>query len=147
MLGLYVWIAVFVGYYQAERVQQWHDSLDWLVMISAAAVLGVIALIQLMELPLFRTTASHAIFRLAVINAKGELADKLTLLRRWAIVWFPLFVPMSFAALLSEKAGPTAAFIYALVLLGLWIGAATHAVIHPNRGLHDRLAGTWVVRR
>ena len=40
-----------------------------------------------------------------------------------------------------------AAFICALVLLLLWISAAVYAVIHPNRGLHDRLAGTWVVRR
>ncbi len=39
------------------------------------------------------------------------------------------------------------AFIGALEVLLLWIGAAVHAVIHPNRGLHDRLAGTWVVRR
>jgi uncharacterized RDD family membrane protein YckC len=29
----------------------------------------------------------------------------------------------------------------------LWIGAAVYAVIVPNRGLHDRLAGTWVVRQ
>jgi uncharacterized RDD family membrane protein YckC len=146
MLGLYVWIAVFVGYYQAERVQQWHDSLGWLVMISAAVVLGVIALIQLMELLLFRTTASHATFRLAVVNAKGELADVVTLLRRWAIVWLPLFVPMLFVALLIRRA-ELIAFICAFALLVLWIGAAVYAVLVPNRGLHDRLAGTWVVRR
>jgi len=146
MLGLYVWIAVFVGYYQAERVQQWNDSLGWLILISAMAVLGAIALIQLLSLPLFRTTASHATFRLAVINAKGQLANRVTLLRRWAIVWLPLFVPMLFAALLIKSA-EVAAFIWALVILGLWIGAAVYAVIVPNRGLHDRLAGTWVVRR
>ena len=53
---------------------------------------------------------------------------------------------MVFVALLLNTAEGTA-FISALVLLVLWISAAIYAVIHPNRGLHDRLAGTWVVRR
>ncbi|MGB2863163.1 MAG: RDD family protein, partial [Sedimentisphaerales bacterium] len=147
MLPGYVWIAVFVGYYQAERVQQWNDSLGGLILISTMAVLGAIALIQLLALPLFRTAASHSIFRLAVVNAKGGPADSTKLLVRWAIVWLPLFFPMLFVALLIKRAELTAAFISALVLLLLWISAAVYAVIHPNRGLHDRLAGTWVVRR
>jgi hypothetical protein len=53
---------------------------------------------------------------------------------------------MAFVALLW-KTTEVAAFFSALVLLLLWIGAAVYAVIHPNRGLHDRLADTWVVRR
>ena len=85
--------------------------------------------------------------RPAVNNAKGQCADVVTLLRRWAIVWLPLFVPMSFVALLIKRAEPAAAFICAIVLLVLWIGAAVYAVIVPNRGLHDRKVGTWVVRR
>jgi len=93
------------------------------------------------------STTSHAIFRLAVIDAKGRRADRMTLLRRWAIVWLPLLVPMSFAAWLLNRPDPSAAFVSAGVTLLLWIGAAVYAAIHPNRGLHDRLAGTWVVRR
>jgi len=147
MLGLYSWITVYIGYYYGGGDAQWNDSLGGRVLIPAIVVLAIIGLIQLLELLLVRTTASYSIFRLAVIDAKGQRADKLTLLRRWGIVWAPLFIPMSFAAFLSEKAGPTAAFVYALVLLILWIGAALYAVVHPNRGLHDRLAGTWVVRR
>jgi uncharacterized RDD family membrane protein YckC len=143
MLPLYVWIAVFVGYYHDRP---WNDSLGGIVIISALAVLGAIALIQLLGLP-FRITASHSIFRLAVVNAKGEPAAISHLLVRWAIVWLPLFVPMLFVALLIRRAEITAAFICALVLLALWISAAVYAVIVPNRGLHDRLAGTWVVRR
>ena len=114
-------------------------------MAAAVLVLGAIALIQLLELP-FRTTASHEIFRLAVVTAKGERADSTKLLVRWAIVWLPLFVPMVFVAQLLKTA-EVIAFISALVLLLLWISAGVYAVIHPNRGLHDRLAGTWVVRR
>jgi hypothetical protein len=147
MLPLYVWIAVFVGYYQGERVGQWRDSVGGLAMICAMAVLGAIALMQLVELPLFRTTAGHAIFRLAVVNAEGQRAGISDLLFRWALVWLPLFLPMSFVALLMGRAEPTAAFIWALALLLLWMSTAVYAVIHPNHGLHDRLAGTWVVRR
>ena len=142
MLPLYVWIAVFVGYYHDKP---WNDSLGGIVIISALAVLGAIALIQLLGLP-FRITASHSVFRLAVVNAKGEPAAISHLLVRWAIVWLPLFVPMLFVALLMRRAEGIA-FIWALLLLVLWISAAVYAVIHPNRGLHDRLAGTWVVRR
>jgi uncharacterized RDD family membrane protein YckC len=95
----------------------------------------------------FRDTASHAIFRLAVVNAEGERAGISSLLVRWAIVWLPLILPMLFVALMTRRAGHTAVFIWASALLLLWIGGAVYAVIHPNRGLHDRLAHTWVVRR
>jgi len=147
MLPCYILIAVFVGYYQAERVQQWSDSLGWLILICAMVVLDVIAMVQLLEITLFRTTASHAIFRLAVINARGRRTNRVTMLRRWAIVWFPLFFPMLFVALLIKRAEFPAAFFCSIVLLGLWIVAAVYAVVHPNRGLHDRLARTWVVRQ
>ena len=81
----------------------------------------------------------------------GKLSHLLLLppspiLARWAIVWLPLILPLSFLALLQERAEGFA-LVAALVLLLLWIGAAVHAVIHPNRGVHDRLSGTWVVRR
>lgn len=142
MLPLYVWIAVFVGRYHDK---QWNDALGGII-ISALVVLGAIALGQILGLA-FRSTCSHSIFRLAVVNAKGQCANRVTLLRRWAIVWLPLFFPMLFVALLIKRAEVTAAFISALVLLLLWISAAVYAVIVPNRGLHDRLAGTWVVRR
>jgi uncharacterized RDD family membrane protein YckC len=117
----------------------------WVALATALVVLGVITLVQLLELP-FRSTASHSIFRLAVINAKGERAALSHLLVRWAIVWLPLFLPMSLVALLVPRAEGIA-FLSALVLLLLWVGAAVSAVVHPHRGLHDRLAGTWVVRR
>ncbi len=115
-------------------------------MTPAILVLGTIALIQLLELPL-GTTASHAIFRLAVVNAKGEPADRARLLLRWAIVWLPLFVPMAFLVPLIQRTEVTDALLCGLVWLALWISAAVYAVIHPHRGLHDRWARTWVVRR
>jgi uncharacterized RDD family membrane protein YckC len=145
MMPLYLWIVSFVGFFHVEQLQRWKDSLGVFIIISIMLVLGAIALMQFLGLA-FHSTVGHSIFRLAVINAKGEPANRVTLLRRWAIVWLPLFVPMSFVALLIHRAEGIA-FICAILLLLLWIGAAVYAVVHPHRGLHDRLAGTWVVRR
>ena len=148
MLPFYVWIMVFVGSYQgAEWLYEIiGNSVEWLAMTTAMLVLIAASLIQLLELP-FRSTASHSIFRLAVINAKGKPATISQMLVRWAIVWLPLLLPMSVVALLIKRVDLTAAYFSALVMLLLWISAAVWAVIFPNRGLHDRLAGTWVVRR
>ena len=145
MLPLYVCIVVSVGYYHEERVQQWHDSLGAFLMFCTMVVLGIIALVQLLEFP-FRCTASHSIYRLAVVDAKGKRASISKLFVRWAIVWLPLFLPMVWVVLLVRRGEITSAFVAAPALLLLWIGVAVYAVIHPNRGLQDRLAGTWVVR-
>jgi hypothetical protein len=147
MLPLYISIMVFVGSYRGAEwlYEMIGDSVGWIAMTTAMLVLTAGALIQISEVP-FRTTFGHAIFRLAVVNAEGKPAAISRLLVRWAIVWLPLFVPMVFVAQLLKTAKGIA-FISALVLLLLWISAAVYAVIHPNRGLHDRFAGTWVVRR
>ena len=82
-----------------------------------------------------------------MVNVKGERANVSNLFARWAIVWLPMFLPIFFVALLIKRGDLTAAFFSTLPLLLLWIGAAVYAVIRPNRGLHDWLAGTWVVLR
>jgi len=147
MLPLYVWITFFVGVYTGEPGQEWseYNSVGWIAMITTMLVLGGCALIQLLETP-FRTTFSYSLFRLAVVNANGERAEIPNLLVRWAIVWLPLFLPMSLVALLLSRAELAAGFALAVALILLWVGAAFYAVFHPNRGLHDRLSGTWVVR-
>lgn len=143
VLPFYVWIAFFVGYFHDKS---WYDALGWNIITSAMGVLGVIALFQLMELP-FRSTAGQFTFRLAVINSKGQRAGILNLFVRWMIVWTPLFIPILFAITLNNRGEVGSAFILAVVSLVLWIACAVYATIHPNRGLHDRLAGTWVVRQ
>lgn len=147
MLPIYVWIMVFVGAHQGA---EWlykiiGDSMAGIAMTITISLLVSCALIQLLELP-FRATFSHAIFRLAVVNARGEKAQASRLFMRWAITWLPLLLPMTFSILLFKWGEPAAAFLSALALVLLWIGAAVHTVIHPHRGWHDRFAATWVVR-
>lgn len=146
MLPVFVWILVFIGRYAAGKDPAGNESLGGILLISILAVLGAIGLIQLLEIP-FRSTASLSIFRLAVVGPDGSPAGISTLLRRWAIAWIPLIPPLAMAALWMKNGGPEAAFISAVLWLLLWIGGAAYAVIHPHCGLHDRLAGSRVVRR
>jgi hypothetical protein len=89
------------------------------------------------------TITHHYTVPKSVASSNAALSQ---LLVRWAIVWLPLFLPMSLVALLIHRAEGIA-LISAFALLLLWVSAAVYAVAHPHRGLHDRLAGTWVVRR
>jgi uncharacterized RDD family membrane protein YckC len=115
------------------------------MIIATMLVFGGMALIDLLALP-FRSAVGHAIFRLAVVDGEGAPAGASRLLVRWAIIWLPLLLPMAVVAVLLKSAVGVA-LILASVSLLLWIAVALYAVGHPHRGLHDGLAGTWVVRR
>jgi len=148
MIPLYSGIMIFVGTRQGA---EWlykitGDSTVMLALSAAMFVLACCALIQLLEVPM-RTTGGHSIFRLAVIDASGERADIPRLLSRWAIVWLPLLLPVSIVVLFTGWSNSTTALLIITVVLIPWVGVALHAAYHPHRGLHDRLAGTWVVRQ
>lgn len=146
MLPAYIWILLFIGYYQGDKIPEWYDTLGWTGLLTALMVLGVTALIQLLEIP-FHWSFGNSIFRLTVVNAQGTPAGISKLAARWAIAWLPLILPMSLALVWAQWEHHSVAFLFALSWLLLWIGAAAYAVVHPRRGLHDRLAGTWIVRR
>ncbi len=141
MLPFYIWVAVFVGRYHDKP---W-DSAGSMILNSVLIVLAVMAVAQLLAVPL-RNTICHTIFRLAVINAAGEPASPTRRLLRWAVAWLPLAVPMALTMWLGQSNTGTAR-VLAFVILIVWLLAAAYCVLHPHRGLHDRLAGTWVVRR
>ncbi len=145
LIPLYSWVMLFVGSYRGEWILRWSDSLAGILLLSSLVILCVSWLGQLLELP-FRSTAGLSLFRLVVVNNQGKPAAPARLLVRWAIVWIPLFLPMVFLVQRLQAADPTA-IIIALIWIFLWICAGVYAVLHPNRGLHDRLAGTWIVRR
>ncbi len=165
LLPLYVWVMTFVGVYAGEGTGLLYESTVWSLLGSSLLVLAAAALTQILALP-FRWSFSHEIFRLTVIDARGKPASKTKLLIRWAITWLPLFIPLAIVGLLvrglsSRLPGDdsmllpvlllqwaeAAGFVIAFVLIFLWIGVAVRTVFHPHQGLHDRLAGTWVVRR
>lgn len=141
LLPLYVWLTVFVGRYHDKPSS---EALRGLA-ITTALVLLVAALAHFLGLP-FRSTVGQQIFRLAVLDGAGERASRARLLARWAIVWLPLLVPVSALAWVLRDS-ESVAIGAALVLFLPWLGATIYTVLHPNRGLQDRLADTWVVRR
>ncbi|MEO1367295.1 MAG: RDD family protein, partial [Acidobacteriota bacterium] len=110
--------------------------------LAALTVLACCALTQLALVP-FKTTCSHALFRIAVVDATGERAGRARLLGRWAIAWLPLVAALALAAAWeSGLAGPGAR-----AALALWLVGVAAAALDGHRGPHDRRAGTWVVRR
>ena len=141
-------IMVFVGTLQgAEWLYQIIGSSPGAIALTTSIlVLLGSALVQLVSLP-FQTSVSHSLFRLAVINSKGEPAGRSQTLLRWMIIWLPLVLPLASIALWLGQTEPAIVSILTLIVLFLWIGAAMAAIIQSSRGLHDRLAGTWVVRR
>lgn len=143
MLPAYSWIAVFVGFnFQPDPVS-WRAALGGILVTPLVLVLGAFALTQLVEIPLRRVVGS-AFFRLAVVSLNGEPASKPRLLLRWVITFVPLAVAAALAlSALSDRAD----FVAVHILTGVWILAACYVVVDPQRGLHDRLASTWVVRR
>lgn len=142
VLPFYAWVAVFVGYYHDK---QWQDHLGENVINSALIVLGAMALVQLFTVP-FGNSIGQFIFKLGVINSGGKRASLLNLLGRWSIVWLPLFIPVLFEYFWFNRNGDSSSMLISSGLLAVWIVIAICTVIHPNRGLHDKLARTWVVR-
>jgi hypothetical protein len=100
---------------------------------------------------------------MAVVNSQGERASRWRLFWRWGVVWFPLilmsclfivfFLTVQEAVRHPQTLGlaQSLPFIAQLLLLGvagaalLALAAAIYAVWRPERGLQDRLAGTWIV--
>lgn len=147
MMPFYIWVLVFVGLYQDfQKIRGLSGSLGTFVAFSLLGVLAGIALIQLIEVP-FRTTVSQNIFRLAVIDRTGHLAQRSKLLLRWAFAWFPLVPFLILVTMWIGNETMTAALILSVALVLVWIGGAIYAALNPCRGLPDRFAGTWVVRR
>jgi uncharacterized RDD family membrane protein YckC len=142
MLPLYVGILVFVGMFNEETIAK--GGFLSAIQITLG-ILGIGAIIQFLALPL-RWIWSHDVFGLVVIDAQGNRASSVKRFVRWMIVWFPLFIPI---AILWTLKPPTETFTLIITtgLLFTWIGTTIYTATHPNRGLHDHLAGTWVVRR
>jgi len=145
MLPLYVWVMILVGSYTADSRPALYENAEWIFMAPTLLVLAGIALVQLLLLPL-RSSVSLSLFRLAIVDDKGNRAGLRKLFLRWGIAWLPLLAAISFVALLIARSYLGVALIAALALTILWISAGVCAAVHPSRGIHDRLAGTWIVR-
>ncbi|MEM9553418.1 MAG: protein kinase [Acidobacteriota bacterium] len=144
LLPTYCWVMTLVG--SRDDIDPLKPTLAALFgstpVFLTLVILACAALVQLVMVPL-RTTNGHALFRLAVVDAAGRLASRWRLLARWAAAWLPLIALLALSAALSGNLSTP----FTRLWLALWLAAAVWAALDPHRGLHDRVAGTWVVRR
>jgi uncharacterized RDD family membrane protein YckC len=115
--------------------------------IFAAGATIVMAVVGLLSALLFRGGLLLRLLGIAVASKDGP-ATRLRAFWRALIAWSPAALA-GVALIMSspEPASQTAWLLVELVSLGLFVVGVAYAVRHPQRGLQDRLAGTWLVPR
>jgi hypothetical protein len=94
---------------------------------------------QFISLLIFRTTLGQRFFGFAVVGKDGEPAGRVRLLWRWCLVWGALAVPLFFNDL---------GFLLAVAGTVLfWSTCCVIAILNPERGVQDAIAGTRIVPR
>ena len=153
------WIAKREGHYRA--------TLLFLGMGMVVLVTAVASLVEFIGALGFGTSPVLRLFGIAVVNRAGEIASRGRLLWRWALIWLPVGgVILVVAGLLADLAvghqnlaagqsglavghGGDGEWIAGGVaaVSALFIGGALaiYAVLRPQAGLQDRLAGTRLV--
>ena len=109
---------------------------------TAMGMIWLLGLGQLLTLAVLGTTVGQQLFRIAVVNARGQPAGRVRLMLRWLLGWGPFFLLMGVADWLTDGHG-----ILTAVLLPLCCGGLAMAIARPAQGLHDQLAGCYLVPR
>jgi len=87
-------------------------------------------------------------FALDVVNKKGEPAGRVRIFLRNVVTWSPVLAPFVIYAVIMAATPATAALaaegagIAVLIVLAIGVGMAIRT---PERGLADRLVGTYLV--
>jgi hypothetical protein len=92
---------------------------------------------------------NQRLLRVAVVDASGTEVSRWRALWRATLAWLPLISLQLLADYASMALGmhPTAGWA---IVGSLWVILAIGmcwAIVEPARGLHDRIAGTWLVPR
>ena len=113
------------------------------VMVLAVTLLFYVGLPAVVAALLFRGGVVLLIAGVTYVRKDGARASRLRLLWRAMVAWSPVF-PVFVVAVIALAKHWTWQPWLALALLGL---LAAVSVALPQRGLQDRLAGTWPVPR
>jgi hypothetical protein len=129
------------------RIMSWSQG-DYLYSGSLAAILlGAVALFlgvfvvlpSLASALLLGDTLLLRFLEVTVVDRAGARASRLRLFWRNMILWSIVLLGLGILILLATRGRPRAAFV--LIAYGMV------ATFTAPRGLHDRLAGTWLVPR
>ena len=113
----------------------------------AAAGSLIMACIGLVSALAFRGGLLFRLLGIAVAAVGGE-ASRLRALWRAVIAWSP--AALAAVALIMGSPSPTSStawLVIEAVSLLLFLAGVAYAVKHPQRGIQDRVAGTWLVPR
>jgi hypothetical protein len=82
------------------------------------------------------------------VRRDGKQASRLRMFWRALVAWSPLWLVLTGVIITLHKGGSAGLNDWGLVLYcGLYCGLVVLSVVLPERGLPDRLAGTWPVLR
>jgi serine/threonine protein kinase len=129
-----------------------HHMVDFITASVLGVYLLLTAFLSLFCAVAFRGGLMMRILSIAVVKEDGSDATRLHMLWRSLIAWSPILllpVLIMFDVPLMEKAGGQdvirAIGLSVMLILSLALGIA--AIATRGRGLHDRLARTWLVPR
>ena len=126
------------------------------VALQAGIVTLLLALSSIFCALVFRSGLAMLIFGVVAVKRDGSRAGRLRVLWRALVAWSPVVFGLVGLVALSRSVfgGPIAAEDITVVLgiasglaLGLFAALAIVSALMPERGLQDRLAGTWLVPR
>ena len=124
----------------------------WTTALSVGAILFIVtAIVAIGSASLFRGGLLLWVFGIGVVTKTGEPVSRRRALWRGLVAWSLVVAPLSLAPLPPLWFDAPFGVGQGLgVALGAWVtvlAGAVWAVAVPERGLHDRIAGTFLVPR
>jgi len=114
------------------------------LMVTGAGLILLVALPAILAAAITKEGLLLRTWGVAIVGKDGKPATGTQTTRRSLFSWLPCLLSPAFTALLAVCMDIDAA---CLIIFGLMAGFAVLSAIIPDRGLPDRLAGTWLVPR
>ena len=125
------------------------EHMRWVIIpFFVAAAVGVWGIVATIVTLVFRGGLSLKVFGLAVRDKRGRMASRMRCVWRTTIAWVPLCFLYGLAAAIGINTKMLALPVTIVIATAVVHAAAiAYSLWRPSRGLHDRLARTWLVPR
>lgn len=130
-----------------EQQAAMHRWMPWISALAIAVyVFVMVSLVGLMAAWIFRGGFLLRTLGIAVVTRDGQLVSRLRALWRALVAWAIVIVPVALVLALSYLGVDWTMPVAAVASTTFAVGAIW-AIVHPERGLQDRIAGTYLVPR
>jgi hypothetical protein len=130
------------------------DSLSdpLILMVVGLTYTGLVALLSLACALLFRGGLVLRLLGVAVVKRDGSRASRLRVFWRSLVAWSPLallpaLVGLALWGFMPSGKEYTPSGLTPFITLAIYVALVIWSTLLPERGLQDRLAGTWLVPR